>query len=496
MRHDVPMLHIEPCSKRITIDEMVLEDALPFTGLERVEKILNGLSESDLKRQLQFLQWATYARYGEKNPPASSGSMPASADLRSPIPRDVLIERAVEIGKVLQETAVENRGSVKWMQATFVPEIGAFKFSVTPHDIYNGTLGIALFLAALGKITGEDSYRSLAYAAIRSTQFDLQDQHRTQLLLNIMGVGGLAGFGSLVWGFTWLSQFLDDAALLDEAHYAAKWIDSKALERDHNFDIISGSAGAILGLLALYAVRPDTDILGRARLCGDYLLANTTPNHAWKTLWAREMSGFLHGTAGIAYALLKLYEMTNDKRYFEAAHQAITYENTMFSQAFHNWKDLRPGTGYGPYVPCAICHGAAGIGAARAAGLSVLDTPQIRTDIAETLLNIEQNGMNEVDHVCCGNMAHIEALLTIGKHLNDPCLIETAHQRAAAVLARAEQQKQYQLMMKLPGFMETLDFFHGTSGIGYELLRLAYPDDFPSLAFMELPKTRLQILQI
>jgi type 2 lantibiotic biosynthesis protein LanM len=487
IRHDVPMLRITPGSKHITLDETILVDALPFTGMERVEKILNGMDESDCKRQLRFLQWATHARYAQKNAPISSGAETISGSLNYPIPAEVLIERAVGIAKIIQETAVESRGSVKWMQATFVPDIGAFKFSVTPYDIYNGTLGIAFFLAALAKINGNESYRALAYSAIRSTQYELQDQYRTRILLNIAGIGGLAGFGSLVYGFTWLSQLLNDDALLVDAHRAASAIDDNALGRDHSFDIISGAAGAILGLLALHAVRPNPELLKRARLCGNHLLANMTANGAWKTLWARELTGFLHGTAGIAYALLKLYEAVGDARYYETAQRAIAYEDGLFSPTYHNWPDLRPSIDHGLYSPSAICQGAAGIGVARAAGLSVLDTPQIRTDIAEALVNIQQNGMIEVDHVCCGNMALVESLLVASKYLNDPGLIEVAHQRAAAVLARAEQKTQYQLMMPLPGNMETLDFFHGTSGIGYQLLRLACPNDLPSLPFMEPP---------
>ena len=45
----------------------------------------------------------------------------------------------------------------------------------------------------------------------------------------------------------------------------------------------------------------------------------------------RRTTGFSHGTAGIVYALLRLYEHTRDARLLETAKEAIAYEDTVLA---------------------------------------------------------------------------------------------------------------------------------------------------------------------
>ncbi|WP_375511636.1 lanthionine synthetase LanC family protein [uncultured Nostoc sp.] len=77
---------------------------------------------------------------------------------------------------------------------------------------------------------------------------------------------------------------------------------------DRKFDIVSGAAGAILGLLTLYSYIPDPVVLEQAVICGHHLLnhhsASSNGIRAWATLDEKLLTGFSHGAAGIAYALL------------------------------------------------------------------------------------------------------------------------------------------------------------------------------------------------
>jgi lantibiotic modifying enzyme len=197
----------------------------------------------------------------------------------------------------------------------------------------------------------------------------------------------------------------------------------------------------------------------------------------------RRTTGFSHGTAGIAYALLRLYEHTRDARFFEAAEEAIAYEDTQYSPENRNWVEFRePGE---PAYQWQWCHGAPGIGLARVGGLDVLDTEQVREDIELAVQTTVEFGVRGVDHPCCGNLGRAELLLSAGRRLARPDLEEAARANAWRVVSRAERTGGFVLHSMLPKQVDNPGFFQGKAGIGYELLRMARPDLLPSVLLWE-----------
>jgi lantibiotic modifying enzyme len=127
------------------------------------------------------------------------------------------------------------------------------------------------------------------------------------------------------------------------------------------------------------------------------------------------------------------------------------------------------------------CHGAPGIGLARLGSLAILDTDEIRQEIEIALKTTQQYELNGIDHLCCGTFGRIEVLLTAARQLSKIELLEIAQKQASWVVTRSKQAGSFYL---LPGFPKNIyipNFFQGTAGIGYELLRLAYPDLLPSI---------------
>jgi lantibiotic modifying enzyme len=72
-------------------------------------------------------------------------------------------------------------------------------------------------------------------------------------------------------------------------------------------------------------------------------------------------------------------------------------------------------------------------------------------------------------------------LLVAAQKLSRPELLETAQKQAAWVVAKAKQVGAFHLFPNLPKDVYNPGFFLGTAGIGYELLRLAYPNLVPSV---------------
>ena len=130
------------------------------------------------------------------------------------------------------------------------------------------------------------------------------------------------------------------------------------------------------------------------------------------------------------------------------------------------------------------CHGAPGIGLARLGSLEILDTEEIRQDAEVALQTTHKYGLQGVDHLCCGNFGQIEVLLVAAKTLGREELFKTAHLQASVVMALAEQKGAYKLFGNLPASVFSPSFFQGTAGIGYGLLRLAYPKILPSVLML------------
>jgi lantibiotic modifying enzyme len=192
------------------------------------------------------------------------------------------------------------------------------------------------------------------------------------------------------------------------------------------------------------------------------------------------LTGFSHGAAGFAYSLLRLYQVTGQQRFREAAIEAIAYENNTYSHDQANWPDLRTfAHGEEPKFSNTWCHGATGIGLARLGGLEVLDNPIVRSNMDQAVAAALAVPLTDYDHVCCGNFGRIDFLLEAGRRLDRPSLVKQANLRASQLVRRAESEGRFRLHASVPKAMENVSFFQGLSGIGYQLLRMIEPQQLP-----------------
>jgi lantibiotic modifying enzyme len=76
-------------------------------------------------------------------------------------------------------------------------------------------------------------------------------------------------------------------------------------------------------------------------------------------------------------------------------------------------------------------------------------------------------------------------LLVAAQKLLRPNLLETVNKQASWVVERAKQLGGFHLFPQLPKDVYNPGFFQGTAGIGYEFLRLPYPNLLPSVLLWE-----------
>lgn len=409
-----------------------------------------------------------------------------------PLTKEQLLAEAVSIAETLRSSAIHSGQSLTWMRFGDPSEPDRLQPRPMNLSLYDGSAGVALFLGALAWATGETLYRDLALAAVIDLRVgpDTPTIQRAAGLQGRLGLGSAYGIGAVVYAFVRLSQFLEDIDLLRDAGRWAALITPELIASDCCSDVFSGSAGAILGLLALYDCSHDQRLLKQAQLCGgrvlDTRLASPTGYRAWVSIRDVFLTGFSHGAAGIAYALLRLYERAPDSEFLEAAREAIAYERSVFSPEAGNWPDFRRPSSQGPNFMVSWCHGAPGIALARLATLKLLDSEEIRQDIAVGLVTTRRSllARNAVDHLCCGTLGRAETLFKAGQVLSYANMTDVALRASTFVVQMAKHQGAYHVDRSSHG-VGHVGLFQGTSGIGYQLLRFADPESFPSVLLWE-----------
>ncbi|GAA6621859.1 type 2 lanthipeptide synthetase LanM family protein [Scytonema sp. NUACC26] len=495
---DIPYFIADSSSDALTLNsDLIVKGYFREPSYNRMISCLQQLNDTDLAQQIGIIRGSFYSRSARgmtSSLPTKRASASLNLGVMAPLTSAQLVQEAVEIAKELQQRAIyAANGSTTWIGMGYLPKAERIQLQPLGYGLYDGVCGVSLFLAALAKVTGDVGFRDLALSALQDLRKTLQhsDPNEQRRIIKQIGLGGASGVGSIVYTLVRVSQFLDEPELLDIASLAASLITQESIASDRSFDTIAGAAGAILGLLTLYQAHTNPVILDQAQALGYHLLNNRTTSEtgfrAWATLEGKLATGFSHGAAGIAYSLLRLYKTTQDPVFLEAAEEAIAYERSVFSATNGNWPDVRNFSlnKSKPSFMTSWCHGAPGIGLARLGSLMILDTAEIRQEIAVAINTTQQFGLHNIDHLCCGNFGRMEVLLVGACKLSRPDLWNTVQKQVAWVVARAKQVGSFSLFSELPADVYNPGFFQGSAGIGYELLRLAYPESLPSVLLWE-----------
>jgi len=388
---------------------------------------------------------------------------------------------------------------LNWLGWSYLPDGQHIQLDLLGHSLYDGRLGVALFFAALFATTGFAKYRQTVEEtlSIFDELLDTPSSTRTRRWVRNMGIGGVGGFGSVIYLLVKFSQLLAKPSILEQALRSARLVSREDIELDEHFDIINGSAGTLLALLALYDRTGERKILAIAEHCGRVLTSRririSKGIGAWQSRSASQpLTGFSHGAAGISYALLRLYEATRGQIYLDVAQEALSYERSTFSALQSNWPDYRTfawNDGSRSFA-CSWCHGAPGITLGRLGSLRVSDNAEIRREIDLGLkksLSALENEQLYVDHICCGNFGLIEVLLVGSPILTRPSLRLNAIRHTTNLCKRARRADSFRLLGQSGASQKFFSptFFQGMAGIGYTLLRLSCPGVLPTILLLE-----------
>ncbi|MEM7115225.1 MAG: lanthionine synthetase LanC family protein [Chloroflexota bacterium] len=117
--------------------------------------------------------------------------------------------------------------------------------------------------------------------------------------------------------------------------------------------------------------------------------------------------------------------------------------------------------------------------------MEVIDTPKIYRNIAIEVQTTSDAELAFYDHLCCGNWGMLETLNVAAQKNMHPCVDETLAAKVSALLARAGRNGRFYLPSTQWKHPYQIGLWQGTAGIGYQLLRIARPNDVPSLLLWE-----------
>lgn len=478
-RGDVPYFYTHAGSLSLYGEgEELVENRFSVSAISQVLDTLHAMDERDRAFDLAYID-RSIRQYPESSQGRSNGSPFRREEKYAPIRAEEASEEAARIFREMYALRILTPdGKPQWGYVSNISQ--AFSFS--DHSLFNGLTGIAVFASACAAVLPDESIREMAEELRREANSEIKDfccilRTHDALREGTVPVGEASGLAGVLTGIALMKRFSGSTA---EAICGdvLELLEKTDLSKCSMPDRINGLAGLVSAMCRFEEYHGFKAVIGAA---ADRLLELKTlvyrEDILWKTMDGipRPLSGAGHGMTGIAEALISAAALLGDARYLPSAADALDYELKMYrrySERFGTWADLRdmpPKTYMHGY-----CSGAPGAGIMLSRIMKHDSGQTVRTLTDCVCKSVDTLPLNHTDHLCCGNAAIVEYYLSTGN-------TAAAGGVLATMYAHRQRFGSYRDPSGRANRSITASLFNGMSGIGYEMLRYAYPDKIPSI---------------
>ncbi len=375
-------------------------------------------------------------------------------------------------------------------------------------SVYEGTAGIAVFLAECAVRFGHEELRDCALGAARRGIAWAESAEAPV-------AGFYSGTPGVAWACARVGQLLETdefepvvSRLLDNALHASL--------NDRTLDVIGGTAGTLLAVLHSGRLSSNPNLEPLMLAAGDHLVGQARQRVCgWS--WGcggsarlRDLTGFAHGTSGIGFALNALADRTGETAYAFAAVMAGRYEDRWFDLGRANWPDFRDNAlgsalaseGRGavarlvqdrgrdyrrvPTFMSAWCHGAPGILLAKCFGAASdprAENGRLLLALRQCLAVTREQMANW--SLCHGMAGNLEAIHDLARYWREPALVAAVREDwATAISARNDASTEW--ASGAPHGAHVPGLMLGAAGVGYACLRIEDPT-VPSVLLCGMP---------
>ncbi|MBB5801999.1 lantibiotic modifying enzyme [Saccharothrix ecbatanensis] len=321
-------------------------------------------------------------------------------------------------------------------------------------DLYEGSAGIAWFLAQHAALTGSERSAQTAAAAARSVPGKVAARPTPRRGLFEGDLGAL-------WAVGEVGTLIGDAELVDRARALIPDVRRRLDRADPGIDLVGGGAGDVLAMIGL---------TGSAVAEADLINAETAVHHV----------GMAHGLSGLACALLEVHSVTGTPAYRSRAMEAFSAERAWFDPEACAW---------GRTASTSWCNGSAGIGLARLRAVELAPEPHLRAEAGAALASVHASVAASLSgrrtttweqanfSVCHGLMGAADLLVQAAVVLGVPEHLRAAERVVDHGVATANAHGRWACGTTTGA--ETVGLFLGLAGIGAVCLRVAHPGRVP-----------------
>ncbi|GAA4933762.1 type 2 lanthipeptide synthetase LanM family protein [Streptomyces coeruleoprunus] len=468
---DVPLFGHRPARTAVWSAQGVrIDGVLPTPALHAARRKIVAMGEVDRYDQ-EWIVHATLA-VGQANSGTDAPRSELSVHPAAPVSPEAsrLLTAACGIADEIAARAVHGDGRVNWLG---LEEVTPGHWAVLPMGggLAQGYCGVALFLAEAGALAGAQRYTDLARQAVRPLPDLLAALAGDPALGAAAGPGALHGLGGIVYAVARLAPLLDGAS---HAHLATAL---DALDRatglvDHPpADLADGLAGALAATLAADRTGAAPGAAALADRLADRLL-RLAPEPSGEP-------GFAHGDAGVGWALLRYAATLPAAPHPSGARRPAPEPYAAAGAALLRSALAAAGdpgrSGPGWYA------GLSGTALAAADALPLAGIPPADAEADRWVRLLDDAGWADDMSPRHGALGSMELLAL---------LADRGHDRARDALTRRTGEvlggiDQYGHRCGTPGHVPSPGLLTGLAGIGHQLLRLAFPDEVPSVLLLD-----------
>jgi type 2 lantibiotic biosynthesis protein LanM len=376
---------------------------------------------------------------------------------------------ARSIGDNVLATAIKaSSGQLDWLGVDVNSYGSKLQFGVLGDSLYGGKIGVALFLACLGS-----SYLPKSRKILEPIMQMLESKDQSLTRRYIRGHAlGMSGIGGILLGLLCMRNA--DQELSERYNSAAKMLSCHLTDddilRDMSFDIIGGCAGLIGPLILCGSDRG----LSLAVQAGKRLAQCQGHDGAWvnRQISNYGLTGFSHGSSGIALAIFNVMKYTNDSALVDVVTKALQHERDLYNYSMRNWPDLRNSTSS---FCSSWCHGAPGVLLSRLGFWGTkLHDDSLCTELRSGIETCSREGQ-DIDTLCCGRTGRSIILTLAAKilpgNLSTDC-IKVSNILINTVLKHSSPKNPVNFKLYPRGCLQvqTPGLFNGVSGIGLCLM--------------------------
>lgn len=370
---DVPRFISRPGSREVFCSGGLARMTMSAVPLEVAEVRLRGWTDQLVEQQcwtigaalatLTKAEGEEVARLGPSASLVPSPDVPGCGEIPDV---EGKLSEAMRLAHGIADLSLEGRcGSGRWWMGLTPVRGGRWAVGPVDNSLYHGVPGIALTLGFLGLLGGDERLVGVADEAFDSVIALFRAASHEAIAR--WGCGLFDGIGGLVYACVLWGRARGRSDLTGHALGMTYGPLRNGVRVDERYDLVSGSAGALMAALVAYDATSDRMALEVAVEAGERLVECAVPfgqGLGWEISpeYSRPLTGMSHGAAGIGLALARLGDTVGDARFTNCARRALQYERSCFLEQQDNWPDFRDDAGR-PMT--AWCHGAPGIALSR-----------------------------------------------------------------------------------------------------------------------------------